>query len=164
MPSNPSKSMHISQYLMPGSVAVGLDAADKESFINAVVDLLEGRSEVKDLDEVRRSVLEREWLMSTGVGKGLALPHAKTHAVSGTMAALVVTRSPIPWDAIDGEPVRLVFLLVGVPDAKSEHVKILSRISRIMNRDAVRTQLTEATTAEELLKTLRNAEESLLDE
>ncbi len=156
--------MHISQYLTPESVAVGLDAADKESFINAVVNLLDGRPEVRDLDEVRRSVLEREWLMSTGVGKGLALPHAKTNAVSGTVAALVVTRSPVPWDAIDGEPVRLVFLLVGVPDAKSEHVKILSRISRIMNRDAVRKQLGEAASSKELLETLRNAEESLLDE
>lgn len=164
MPSNPSNPMHISQYLTPESVAVGLDATDKDSFIKLVVSLLEGRPEVNDLDEVRRSVLEREWLMSTGVGKGLALPHAKTSAVSGTVAALVVTRSPIAWDAIDGEPVRLVFLLVGVPDAKSEHVKILSRISRIMNRDAVRKQLAEATTSEELLTVLRNSEESLLDE
>lgn len=164
MPSNSSNPMHISQYLTPQSVAVGLDAADKETFIHSVVSLLEGRTEVRDLEEVRRSVLEREWLMSTGVGKGLALPHAKTSAVSDTVAALVVTKNPVPWDAIDGEPVRLVFLLVGVPDAKSEHVKILSRISRIMNRDAVRKQLAEAVSSEDLLSVLRNAEESLLDE
>lgn len=164
MPSIPSNPMHISQYLTPESVAVGLDAADKDAFIKKVVSLLEGRPEVVDLEEVERSVLEREWLMSTGVGKGLALPHAKTKAVSGTVAALAVTRVPVPWESIDGESVRLVFLLVGVPDAKSEHVKILSRISRIMNRDAVRKQLAEASSSEDLLATLKKAEEMLLDE
>lgn len=164
MPSIPSNPMHISQFLTPESVAVGIDAADKDAFIKKVVSLLEGRPEIQDLKEVERSVLEREWLMSTGVGKGLALPHAKTKAVSGTVAALVVTKAPVPWESIDGESVRLVFLLVGVPDAKSEHVKILSRISRIMNRDAVRKQLAEASSSEELLNTLKKAEESLLDE
>lgn len=164
MPSIRSNPMHISQYLTPESVAVGLDAADKDAFIKKVVRLLEGRPQVQDLEEVERSVLEREWLMSTGVGKGLALPHAKTKAVSGTVAALAVTKAPVPWESIDGESVRLVFLLVGVPDAKSEHVKILSRISRIMNRDAVRKQLAEASSSEELLATLKKAEESLLDE
>ena len=156
--------MHVSQFLTPESVAVGLKAGSKAELIDAMIALLEGRPEVVDLAAVRTAVLRREKSMSTGVGKGLALPHAKTNAVSRTVAAMAVTAVPVPFEAIDDLPVRLVFLLVGEPDAKSQHVKVLSRISRLMNREAVRKQLAAATTPQELLEALQEAENNLLDE
>lgn len=156
--------MHVSQFLTPASVAVGLPAANKAELIDAMIALLEGRPEVVDLAAVREAVVQREESMSTGVGKGLALPHAKTNAVTRTVAAMAVTRDPVPFEAIDDQPVRLVFLLVGEPDAKSQHVKVLSRISRLMNREAVRKQLAAARTPEALLDALVHAESNLLDE
>jgi len=156
--------MHVSQFLTPDSVAVGLKAGSKAELIDAMIALLEGRSEVVDLAAVRTAVLRRENSMSTGVGKGLALPHAKTNAVSRTVAAMAVTADPVPFEAIDDLPIRLVFLLVGEPDAKSQHVKVLSRISRLMNREAVRKKLSAASTPQELLDALQEAENNLLDE
>ena len=69
-----------------------------------------------------------------------------------------VTPAPVPFDAIDGEPVRLVFLIVGPEASAGLHVKILSRIARLVRRDTVREQLLEATTADEFYNVLLDAE------
>lgn len=155
--------MQIHELLSADRVRVGLVGADKRAIIDAMVDLLSGHPSVSDLEEVRRVVLEREDVMSTGVGKGLALPHGKTAAVSDNVAALALTRGPVDFAAIDDQPVRLVFLLVGTPEAKSQHVKILSRISRLMNRDEVRRQMLAARTDQELYQAVIEGEAALLE-
>jgi len=156
--------MEIHRMLTPDTVAVDVKAADKDQLLDAVLQLVEHHPAVKDYQAVRDAVLTRERTMSTGVGKGLALPHAKTSAVTSTVAALVLTAEPVEFGALDNEPVRMVFLLVGTPDAKSRHVKILSRVSRLMNRDALRSELLQATSVEELLDAFRAGEEKLIDQ
>lgn len=153
--------MELTKLLDISNVAVGVDASDKESLIHAVIDLIDGHPAVLDADGMRSAVFEREATMSTGVGKGLALPHAKTAAVSGVVAALAVTRDPVEFESIDNEAVRIVFLLLGRQDAKSQHVRILSRISRMMNRDETRQAVLAAATAEALLEVVREAESHL---
>ncbi|NBW94158.1 MAG: PTS sugar transporter subunit IIA, partial [Bacteroidetes bacterium] len=98
---------------------------------------------------------------STGVGKGLGLPHAKTSAVDGTLAALVVSKLPVAFESIDNQPVSIVFLLVGKQDAKNQHVRILSRISRMMNQKETRQRVLAARTSEELLSVIEEAESEL---
>jgi mannitol/fructose-specific phosphotransferase system IIA component (Ntr-type) len=156
--------MYLSDILSPDTVRVGFPGESKAAILDGVIDLLAGNPAVVDLDQIRTAVLEREKAMSTGVGKGLALPHAKTAGIRETVAALVVTQGAIPFEAIDGDPVRILFLLVGTADAKSQHIKILSRISRIMNRDSLRDRLLEAETAEDLLAAIMEGEQALLDD
>ncbi|MDA0379348.1 MAG: PTS sugar transporter subunit IIA [Bacteroidetes bacterium] len=153
--------MELTKLLDASNVAVGVDATDKESLIHAVIDLIEGHPAVLDAIGMREAVFEREATMSTGVGKGLALPHAKTSAVSGVVAALAVTRAPVEYASIDNEPVRIVFLLLGRQDAKSQHVRILSRISRMMNQEQTRQAVVSASTTEQLLAVIREAESHL---
>ncbi|MDA0683696.1 MAG: PTS sugar transporter subunit IIA [Bacteroidetes bacterium] len=153
--------MEITQLLELNHLAVGVQASDKVELINSVVDLLAGDPAIKDLEVVRRAVLEREESMSTAVGKGLALPHAKTSSVTGVTVALAITKEPVDFHALDNEPVRIVFLLVGRQDSKSQHVRILSRISRMMNRDENRRLFLEAQSAEELLPRVKEAEARL---
>lgn len=155
--------MQISDFFSAQTVAVDLRADDKDALIDAMIELLSSHERVKDLEEVRRAVKERESMMSTGVGKGLALPHAKSEAVSDTVAALATLENPVEYGSIDDEPVRIAFLLVGTPDAKSQHVKVLSRVSRLMNRESIRASLLRCTTPAELLDTFREAEAGLLD-
>ena len=155
--------MQIHEFLDPGAVSVGLTADNKEDLIVRMIDLLAANEAVKDVSRIKEAVLERESTMSTGVGKGLALPHAKTDAVRQTVASIATLTEPIEYGSIDDEPVRIVFLLVGTPDAKSQHVKILSRISRLMNRDSFREHLLECTSPEELLTAFRESESNLLD-
>ena len=125
-----------------------------------LIDMVSDHPHVLDVDAVKKAVLEREAMMSTGVGKGLALPHAKTPAVGGMVGALVTTAQPVDFGALDNEPVRIVFLLLGKLDSKSLHVRILSRVSRVMNREEVRKQILAAKSAEELLAILGQYDDS----
>ncbi len=143
------------------NVAVGIEAESKSSLIDAVIDLVADDESISDVDEVRNAVHEREEKMSTGVGKGLALPHAKTSAVTGVVAALATTKKPVDFSALDNDPVQIVFLLVGKQDAKAQHVRILSRFSRMMNRAENRDLILSAKTGEELLDRIHQAEANL---
>ena len=111
-----------------------------------------------DPGEILRVVQEREQVLSTGIGNGVALPHGKSDACSELAIAAGVTRDPIEFDALDAEPVRLVFLLVGPESAAGAHVKALSRISRMVRQPPVRQRLMDATDAGSFLEVLREAD------
>lgn len=155
-------SMEIHQLLTPQSVRVDLPGKTKREVLENLINLLDGQPHVRNLEEVRRAVMDREDVMSTGVGKGLALPHAKTAAVDDTVAAFAVTRSKVEFGAIDNQPVQLLFLLVGTEEAKSMHIKLLSRISRLMNRDSFREQLLKAPSAAQVLELFEQGEAELI--
>ncbi len=153
----------IYQLLTPSTIRVGLPGETKEEVVGNLVDLLKGNRAVKDLQGVREAVFDREKVMSTGVGKSLGLPHAKTPAVLDTVAAFAITEKPVDFGAIDNKPVRLLFLLVGAEAAKSQHIKLLSRISRLMNRDQFRARLLNARSGEEVLAIFEEGESQLLE-
>ncbi len=143
--------MNLTSLLHIGHVAVDVEVSSKEALIDKLIEMIADHPLIVDVGAVKKAVIERENMMSTGVGKGLALPHAKTKAVGGMIGALVTTSSPVEYGSLDNEPVRIVFLLVGKLDSKSLHVRILSRVSRVMNSEAVRQQILAAKTSDELL-------------
>jgi mannitol/fructose-specific phosphotransferase system IIA component (Ntr-type) len=156
-----AQTTEINQLLRPEQVRIGLPGSTKSEVINALIDVLEGHPDVDRLDAVREAIFEREEMMSTGVGKGLGLPHAKTSAVTETVAAFATTATPVDFGAIDDEPIRLLLLLVGPEGHKSQHVKILGRISRLISRDELRRRLLEAEAPETVIEILREGEASL---
>ena len=156
-----AQTTEINQLLRPEQVRIGLPGSTKSEVINALIDVLEGHPDVDRLDAVREAIFEREEMMSTGVGKGLGLPHAKTSAVTETVAAFATTATPVDFGAIDDEPIRLLLLLVGPEEHKSQHVKILGRISRLISRDELRRRLLEAEAPETVIEILREGEASL---
>lgn len=158
-----TRFLEIHDLLSPETVRVGLPGSTKEEVLENIIKLLEGHVAVRNADDVREAILARERMMSTGVGKGLALPHAKTPAVRESVAAFAVTREPIEFGSIDSAPVRLVFLLVGTEAAKSEHIKLLSRVSRLMNRERFRQRLLKVTNEEEVLAIFESGESDLLE-
>lgn len=158
-----TRFLEIHDLLTPDTVRVGLPGDTKEDVLYNVVTLLDGHPAVKDIEEVRQAIFAREKMMSTGVGKGLALPHAKTSAVRESIAAFAVTKQPVDFGSIDNEPVRLIFLLVGTEIAKSEHIKILSRVSRLMNRDRFRSRLFDSRSAEDVISVFKDGETDLLE-
>ncbi|MEO1633136.1 MAG: PTS sugar transporter subunit IIA, partial [Bacteroidota bacterium] len=97
--------------------------------------------------------------LSTGVGEGLALPHARTGAVSKSCAAFAVLAAPLDWDAIDEQPVEMVLLLAGAASEQSQHITLLSRIMRLMNRPGFATSLRTADTPDAVLDRIRRAEQ-----
>ena len=106
---------------------------------------------------------ERERRMSTGIGQGVAIPHGKSDLVSGMAVAFGIAAEPVDYDALDGEPVSLFFLLVSPPDRTGDHIKALAQISRLLTSDAVRDELTAAKGADDVLRLLRR-EEALQDD
>lgn len=131
--------------------------------ISALVDLFKGDERVKDLDQMREAVLEREKIMSTGVGHGFAIPHAKTDAVSEMIAGFGKLPDPIEFEALDGQPVNLVFLLVGEENAVGKHIKMLSRVSRLMNKESFREKLADAVNEGDIYKIFEEEEKDFLD-
>ena len=155
--------MKVSELLKPEFVIPELKGETKEAIINELIDLFKSDSRVDDIEKVRSSVLDREKVMSTGVGKGFAIPHGKTNAVKEIVGAFGKIKDGINYDALDGNPVNLVFLLVGKDNLISTHIKLLSRISRLMNKDDFRHRLTEANTADEIVKLFSEEEEHFLE-
>ena len=155
--------MKISELLKEKYILTEFKSADKAEIINEMIDLFNDDERVSNLEEVRKCVLDREKIMSTGVGKGFAIPHGKTNSVNDIIAAFGKSDIPVDYNALDGNPVQLIFLMVGQETLVGSHIKVLSRISRIMNNDDFRAKLLEAKSTEEILNVFENEEKTFND-
>ena len=97
------------------------------------------------------------------MGKGFAIPHGKTDEIKDIVAAFAVLKDPIDFDSIDLEPVKFIFLIVGKESLLNAHIKLLSRISRLMNKDDFREKLEEAKSSEEVMKLFKEEEQIYFD-
>ena len=150
--------MLLSELLTPERIRVPLQGTSKEELLQELVQLVSADEHVEDPDQVLRAVREREAVLSTGIGNGVAIPHGKSAAVPELCMAAGRTARPVEFDALDGQPVSLFFLLVGPETAAGPHIKALSRISRLVRRDSVREQLVAATTPEEFYRAMKESE------
>ncbi len=155
--------MKIGDILTEDMVMTGMKGSTKEDIIDAMIELVSKSPKVIDKDKVREAIFDREKIMSTGVGNGFAIPHGKTDAVSDIVAAFAVTEEPIDYQSLDEKPVRLVFLLVGKDNMVGPHIKLLSRISRLMNKEEFRKRLIELNTSQEILETFKKEEASYFE-
>ncbi len=155
--------MKISELLTTDLISVGMDPKDKNESINDMIDLANKSGKILNIDKVRESVFEREKLVSTGVGKGFAIPHGKTDEISDVTASFAILKTPIDFDSIDSEPVKFIFLLVGKDSLLNTHIKLLSRISRMMNNDKFRDKLEDAKSPADVLELFRKEDENYTD-
>ena len=150
--------MLLSELLTRERVRVPLQGASKEALLEELVGVLRDAGALADAEAVLGAVRERERVLSTGVGSGVAIPHGKSESAPALAMAAGVTGAPVDFDALDGEPVRLLFLLVGPDAAAGQHVKALGRISRLVRRDGFRERLLAAASADEFMEVLAEAE------
>ncbi len=155
--------MKISDILSEKIIKTDLECTDKDDAINKIIDLASRSGLMLDIEKVRECVFEREKLVSTGVGKGFAIPHGKTDEIKDIVAAFAILKEPIDFDSIDLEPVKFIFLIVGKESLLNAHIKLLSRISRLMNKDDFRERLEEAKSPEEVLKLFKDEEQTYFD-
>lgn len=147
----------LTELLTPERVVVPLTARDKAGIIAELTHHLIDHSGGA-FDEVLRAVEEREAVLSTGIGFGVAIPHARSSGIRELSVVCGLSPVPVLYDSIDGEPVRLFFLIVGPETSAGQHVKLLSRIARLVRRESVRQQLCLAETPEDFYTTLVDAE------
>lgn len=150
--------MLLTDLLTPDRIKIPLVSTSKDDLLDELVQIVGETTQVSDLSDVLRAVREREEVLSTGIGNGVAIPHGKSGSVPALALAAGVTREPIDFDALDGRPVNLFFLLVGPESAAGQHVKALSRISRLLRRESFRLRLGEAASADEFYRILHEAE------
>jgi PTS system fructose-specific IIC component len=155
--------MKVHELLNTNNILTEFKTENKNDVINELVDLLKGDKRVLDLEDIRKCVFEREEKMSTGVGKGFAIPHGKTNSVEDILAAFGKSESPIEYNSLDDEPVHLVFLLIGKENLLAKHIKLLSRISRMMNNEEFRKKLIQAKNKETILQLFQEEEQSYSD-
>ena len=147
--------MKIVDFLNEKAISADLKATTKEGIIRELVDLLAKAEGIKNKEELVKVLLSRESLGSTGIGQGVGIPHGKTDSVKRLVAAFGVCHQGVNFDALDGEPVYLFFLLVAPEDSAGPHLKGLARISRLLKDKYFRESLKSLTDEKTILKLIR---------
>jgi PTS system nitrogen regulatory IIA component len=136
----------------------GSSVSNKDAALHGIADLL-AKGEGPTALEYFRVLGEREALQSTGIGDGVAIPHGALDALSHQLAAVLICPDGVPFDAIDGRPVRILFAVVGPKRATGEHLKTLARISRLLRDSEFREKLLSAADRSEAFELIRRAED-----
>jgi len=151
--------MKLQDILSEELIKVPLASREKKTAIEEMVDVLAAAKRIRDRDQVLKAILDRESVMSTGVGDGVAIPHGKAEAAPQIVAALGIARVPVDFESIDDKPVNLIWLLVGPPHQTGPHLKALSRISRLVHKRDFRERLVAATDAADAFNAINHEEE-----
>ena len=150
--------MSLLEILEEKSIIVGLKANEKTEIIEELVDALEVGKDICDRSKVLNAVIEREKIMSTGIGDGIAIPHGKSDAVNRLVAALGTKKEGVDFETLDGEPAHVFFLLVSPPDISGPHIKALARISRLLKNDSFKKALLSAKTPKDAMDMIADEE------
>jgi len=133
-------------------IARALELSSKKRLLEALAQLLASEHPGLSPDTVFERLLERERLGSTGLGHGIALPHARVREVKEALGAFVTTAEGVDYDAMDGEPVDLAFALLVPEDATEEHLRLLAQLAGLFSDARVRKRLRDADSAAAILR------------
>ena len=154
--------MHLLDILTPLRVDVarvgGTQIASKKDAIRRLSELLATGDDGLDAVAIETCLQKREELQSTGVGGGVAIPHAKLDKLEHIVGAVLLCPSPIAFDAIDDRPVSILFAVIGPLRSPGEHIKTLARVSRLLRDDTFRTRLVDAESGEVAFELIANEE------
>ncbi len=150
--------MKLSDYISEDRVILDADVESAEDVLKQMCSAMECCGTVCAADDLYRKVREREELGSTGIGEGVAVPHIHTEANAMSVAVLV-TRNPIDFDAIDGKPCRLFFLVVSPDERRAEYLQLMATVSALIHHSELRNRLMEARDPGEVIQAIREAEE-----
>lgn len=144
--------MKITELLKRDTVIMNLTASNKEAVIDELVEKLNGANRLNSKMEFKEAILKRESQSTTGIGEGIAIPHAKTKAVKQPAICFGRSVSGINYESLDGQPAHLFFMIAASEGANNTHLETLSRLSTLLMDEGFRKQLLEAKDEEELLR------------
>jgi len=140
----------ISKYLNPKLVQ-HLRVDDRDEALRALIDLLAAEEKLLNKEAFYQAILERERIVSTGIGMGVAVPHAKLSGYSTFFIAIGIHQKGIPWDALDGVPVRLVFMIGGPDYKQTEYLQLLSRLTLAIKDEERRKKMLQLSKPEDII-------------
>ncbi|MGG7215092.1 PTS fructose transporter subunit IIABC [Clostridium nigeriense] len=144
--------MKITDLLSKKSIAINPKVSSKEDAINKLVDLMYSSGKLNDKEEYKKAVLAREELSTTGIGDGVAIPHAKTKAVNDAGLAAMIVNDGVDYDSLDGNPAK-IFFMIAAPDGENNlHLEVLARLSTMLMDEKFRSALENSKSSDEFLK------------
>jgi mannitol/fructose-specific phosphotransferase system IIA component (Ntr-type) len=155
--------MKLSDLCREDRIIIPLLAKDRDGVLLEIAQALQREGAIRSADELMGLLLEREKQLTTAIGNGVAIPHTRPWDVPEPVLVFGRTALPVDFNSLDGEPVRLIFLLITPKGNISLHLKLLSRISRMMQDEALRRGLLEARSPKDALTCLQNAEADYFD-
>jgi fructose-specific phosphotransferase system IIA component len=153
--------MRLTDIITEDHIQIPVTSNSRNEGIKELLDLLQ--EEINDVGQAYEAVLEREKIMTTGVGNGIAIPHCKHSSCPNFAAAMGIHSKGIDFEAIDKKKVKIIFLLVGPENNPGLHIKLLSRISRLMSNEELRQQLISTRSSQEALKLIEEEENYFFD-
>lgn len=153
--------MKMSDIVLPEAIIAQLEAVDRNAVIREILDVIAPQVGLSDDDTATlyKAILQRENQGSTGLGKGVAVPHVKHRSIKQVTAAFARSETGVDFAALDREPVYSVFLLLSPADKPDEHLAAMEKIFKSLQNDTFRRFLRQASTREEILDLLKEAEE-----
>lgn len=144
--------MRMSEFIVREAISADLKAGNKEGVIREMVENLRlaGYFKGNEADDVVKAILKRELLSSTGIGDGVAIPHAKHSSVDRLVGTVAVTPSGVPFDSVDNDPVFVLVMLISPQERPSEHLRALEGVSRCLKDKEFVRSLRQATTPQQI--------------
>jgi PTS system nitrogen regulatory IIA component len=151
--------MRMSDFVVRESIVPELTATTKDGVIREMVESLRSAGFFKggEPEDIVKAILKREQLGSTGIGRGVAIPHTKHNSVDRLIGTVAVSRPGVAFDSVDGEPVHVLVLLVSPQDRPGDHLRALENVARSMRDDGFVRSLRQATTREQIWSLLDEA-------
>jgi mannitol/fructose-specific phosphotransferase system IIA component (Ntr-type) len=152
--------MRMSDFVVRDAIIPELAATTKEGVIREMVESLRAAGQFRggDLEDVVKAILKRELLGSTGIGRGVAIPHTKHNSVERLVGTVAVSTKGVAFDSLDGEPVHVFVLLISPQDRPGDHLRALENVSRCLRDDGFVRSLRQAGTRENIAALLDRAD------
>jgi mannitol/fructose-specific phosphotransferase system IIA component (Ntr-type) len=152
--------MRMSDFVVRDAIIPGLNAVNKEGVIREMVEALRAAGQFRgaDIEDIVRAILKRELLGSTGIGRGVAIPHTKHNSAERLIGTVAVSPRGVAFESLDGEAVYVFVLLISPQDRPGDHLRALENVSRCLRDDAFVRSLRAATTREEISALLDKAD------
>jgi mannitol/fructose-specific phosphotransferase system IIA component (Ntr-type) len=155
--------MRLSDALTADRIKLGLNGRDKESVLRELVAFAQEKGLIADAESYAVRVLEREALHSTGLGHGIAVPHAQTEGIQGVFCCLGISRHGVDYDSIDDEPAKIICLIAAEEGLDGLYLQLLSHISRLFARGDIRRSLLDARTPDDAFAVILDGERAVTE-
>ncbi|MDX8290327.1 fructose-specific PTS transporter subunit EIIC [Metabacillus indicus] len=156
--------MKITDLLTRDTIILDLRAGTKSAVIDELIEILHNSGKLKDKEGYKKAILAREEQSTTGIGEGIAIPHAKTNAVAEPAIAFGRSRQGADYESLDGQPAHLFFMIAASEGANNEHLQTLSRLSGFLMDPAFKKKLEDAGTEDEILNAINEKEQEMEEE